>query len=59
VQRQLALWLEAEKPSQGLAIWQSLDPQARSVVITALSRVISKAVCPKNPRQTQEDKHEC
>ena len=58
MERQLALWLEAEKPSQGLAIWESLDSQARSVVIATLSRLISKAVCAKNLCETQEMNHE-
>jgi hypothetical protein len=52
VQRQLAFWPEAERPPQELDIWEDLDPETKRMVIATLSRLISKAVCPK----TQEDK---
>jgi len=52
VQRQLAFWPEAERPPQKLDIWEDLDPETKRMVIATLSRLISKAVCPK----TQEDK---
>jgi hypothetical protein len=54
VQRQLALWPEAERPPQELTLWEELDPNTQKMIIATLSRLISKAVCPK----TQEDNHE-
>ncbi|MFP3870521.1 MAG: hypothetical protein ACLFVT_06540 [Syntrophobacteria bacterium] len=56
--RQLTLWSEAERPPQELEIWEDLDPETQRTVIATLSRLIRKAVCPKNPRETQEDTHE-
>ena len=55
MQRQLALWPEAERPPQELDIWQDLDPETKATVIAILARVIRKAARPKN----QEDNHEC
>jgi hypothetical protein len=55
VQRQLALWPEAERPPQELDIWQDLDPETKATVIATLARLIRKAARPKN----QEDNHEC
>jgi hypothetical protein len=55
VQRQLALWPEAERPPQALDLWQDLDPETKATVIAILARVIRKAARPKN----QEDNHEC
>lgn len=54
MQRQLALWPEAERPPQKLNIWENLDPETQRMIIAILSRLISKAVYPK----TQEDNHE-
>jgi hypothetical protein len=54
VQRQLALWPEAERPPQELNFWEDLDPQTQTMIIATLSRLISKAVYPK----PQEDNHE-
>jgi len=54
VQRQLALWPEAERPLQELNLWEELDPNTQRMIIAILSRLISKAVYPK----TQEDNHE-
>lgn len=58
VQQQLALWSEAAKPPQELEIWEELDPEIQRTVIATLSRLISKAVCAKNLRETQEMNHE-
>jgi hypothetical protein len=55
VQRQLALWPEAERPPQELDIWQDLDPEKKATVIAILARLIRKAARRKN----QEDNHEC
>jgi hypothetical protein len=54
VQRQLALWPEEETPPQELNLWEDLDPETQRMIIATLSRLISKAVYPKN----QEDNHE-
>jgi len=54
VQRQLALWPEAERPPQELTLWEKLDPNTQTMIIAILSRLISKAVYPK----TQEGNHE-
>ena len=54
MQRQLALWPEAERPPQELTLWEELDPNTQTMIIAILSRLISKAVSPK----TQEDHHE-
>jgi hypothetical protein len=54
VQRQLALWPEAERPPQELTLWEKLDPNTQTMIIAILSRLISKAVYPK----TQEDNNE-
>ncbi len=54
MQRQLALWPEAERPPQELTFWEDLDPELQAMVIAILSRLIRKAVYPK----TQEEPHE-
>lgn len=58
MQQQLALWSEAGKPPQELDIWENLDPEIQTTLIATLSRLISKAVCAKNLRKTQEMNHE-
>jgi hypothetical protein len=55
VQRQLALWPEAERPPQSQAIWEDLDPERKTIVITILARLICQTARPKTP----EDNHEC
>jgi len=54
VQRQLALWPEAERQPQEPNIWETLDPNTQRLIIATLSRLISKAIYQK----TQEDHHE-
>jgi hypothetical protein len=54
VQRQLTLWPEAEDHRQEINIWNNLDPVTKKMVITLLSRLITKAVCPS----PQEVDHE-
>jgi hypothetical protein len=54
VQRQLALWPEAERPPKELNFWEQLDPEMQAMIIAILSRLIRKAVSPI----TQEDNHE-
>lgn len=54
MQRQLALWPEAERPPQELDIWPDLDPETKATIITILAKLIRKAARPK----TQEDNHE-
>jgi hypothetical protein len=54
VPRQLALWPEAQGPPQPQDIWENLDPERKTIVITILARLIHKAARPK----TQEDNHE-
>ena len=54
MQRQLALWPEAERPPQELNVWENLAPETQAMVIAILARLIRKAARPK----TQEDNHE-
>jgi hypothetical protein len=54
VQRQLALWPEAERSPQKLTLWEKLNPNTQRMIIALLSRLISQTVYPK----TQEDNHE-
>ena len=56
--RQLALWSGALQEAQELDIWEDLDPERRAIVITTLARLISKAVCPKNLLETEEQRDE-
>jgi hypothetical protein len=58
VQQQLDLWTNPQKTLQRLDIWEGLDQQERRTVIEALARLISKAVYPENPNNTQEKKDE-
>ena len=54
MQRQLALWSEAERPPQELNLWEELDFETQAIVVAILSRLIRKAVFPK----TQDDYYE-
>jgi hypothetical protein len=54
VQRQLALWPEAERLPQELNVWEDLAPETQATIITILAKLIRKAARPK----TQEDIHE-
>jgi hypothetical protein len=54
VPHQLALWPEAERPTQPQDIWEDLDSERKTIVIAILAKLIRKAARPK----TQEDKHE-
>jgi hypothetical protein len=56
VQRQLPLWPEAERPPQELNLWEDLDPETQRKVIALLSRLIEKAVCPKDENQKMSPK---
>jgi hypothetical protein len=58
VNRQLALWPGAQDPAQETEIWQEFDLETKRVIISTLSRLISKAVCPENLTQTKETNHE-
>ena len=58
MQQQLDLWINPQKTLQALDIWEGLDQQERRTVIAALARLISKAVYPENPNNTQEKKDE-
>ena len=54
VPRQLALWPETEKPFHPRDIWEDLDPERKTIVITILAGLIRRAARPI----TQEDNHE-
>lgn len=56
MQRQLPLWPEAERPPQELNIWEDLDPETQRKIIAMLSRLIEKAVCPKDENQKMSHK---
>ena len=56
--RQLALWPEAPDPTQETAVWQELDLETKRTIIATMSRLISKAVSPKNLTQIKEISHE-
>lgn len=58
VARQLALWPEALQEAQEPDIWEGLEQETRTSVIATLARLISKAVCPENLPETQEQSHE-
>ena len=58
MQRQLPLWPEAERPPQELNLWEDLDPETQRKVIALLSRLIEKAVCPKDENQKMSHKKE-
>jgi len=58
VYRQFALWPEAQAPDQETKIWQQLDPETKRIILSALSRLISKAVRPESLRETKETNHE-
>ena len=58
MQQQLDLWTNPQKTLQRLDIWEGLDQQERKTVIEALARLISKAVYPENPNNTQEKNDE-
>lgn len=58
VARQLALWSGALQEAQELDIWEDLDAERRTIVIATLARLISKAVCPKNLPETEEQRDE-
>lgn len=51
MQRQLTLWPETEKN-----IWEYLDPETQKRVIALLSRLIEKAVRPKDENQNMRHK---
>jgi len=58
VNRQLALWPEAQDPTQETAVWQELDLETKRTIIATLSRIISKAVSSENLTQIKESSHE-
>ena len=58
MQQQLDLWTNPQKTLQRLDIWEGLDQQERKTLIEALARLISKAVYPENPNNTQEKNDE-
>ncbi len=58
MQKQLTLWPEPEEPKQTQTIWKTLSHQQQKEVITSLSHLISKNVCPQNTNQTKEKNHE-
>jgi hypothetical protein len=58
VNRQLALWPEAQNPPQETAVWQELDLETKRTIIATLSRIISKAVSSENLTQIKENSHE-
>lgn len=58
VAQQLALWPEALQKAQEPDIWEGLEQKTQTIVVTILARLISKAVCPENLPETQEQSHE-
>jgi hypothetical protein len=54
--QQLSLW--PQEKSQQPDIWQNLTPSSKNDLITALDRLIAKAVRPPEKTQTQEGNHE-
>ena len=58
VQKQLEFWPVAQRPPQSLEIWENLDQKQHRDVITALARLITKAVHPANTSEAQEIKNE-
>lgn len=55
MQRQLTLWPETEAPRQEMSIWDDLDPVTQKMVITLLSRLMTRAVCP-NPQEVDHER---
>ena len=58
VAQQLALWPEALQEAQEPDIWEGLEQERQTIVIATLARLISKAICPDNLPETQEQSHE-
>ena len=58
VPHQLALWPQALQKAQEPDIWEGLEQERQTIVIATLARLISKAVCPENLPETQEQNHE-
>jgi hypothetical protein len=58
VAQQLALWPDALQEAQKPDIWEGLEQETRTSVIATLARLISKAVCPENLPETEEQSHE-
>lgn len=58
VAQQLALWPEALQEAQEPDIWEGFEQEQQTIVIAALARLISKAVCPENLPGTEEQSHE-
>jgi hypothetical protein len=58
VAQQLALWPDALQEAQEPDIWEGLEQEQQTIVIAALARLISKAVCPENLPGTEEQSHE-
>lgn len=56
--QQLALWPEALQEAQEPDIWEGLEQERQTIVIATLARLISKALCPDNLPETQEQSHE-
>jgi len=54
--QQLSLW--PQEKSRQPDIWQNLIPNSKNDLITALARLIEKAVRPPEKTQTQEGNHE-
>jgi len=54
--QQLSLW--PQEKSRQPDIWQNLTPNCKNDLITALARLIAKAVLPPEKNQPQEVNHE-
>ena len=47
-----------EEQQQAQEIWESLNHQQQEKIIIALSRLVSKYVCPEKTNQTREANHD-
>ena len=58
MQQQLDFWPAAPETPNGQRCWETLSLEDRERAITALARLIAKAVCPELIQNSQEDNHE-
>jgi len=56
--RQLTLWPETEISEPQMEIWEKVDPSTKKTLVTALARIIYKAIHPETLVDDQEANHE-
>jgi len=56
--QQLLLWPTDQESTQRIEVWESLNHQQKTVVITALAQLMVKVVYSGNSNETQEKKNE-